>query len=105
MGNETLKDMRKASKALTALVEAWSELSSAMENPIVSDIMEKDYPFKESFDEIYFDIANWNMTVGTEIDIRVGVEEVARQIKSMGLSDNDNAEIVNRLKVRFETGF
>ena len=105
MGDGTLKDMKKASKALEALVEAWSELSSAMENPIISDIMARDYPFKESFDDIYFDVANWNMTVGTEIDIRIGVEEVVRQIRSMGLSDNDNAEIVNRLKVRFETGF
>ena len=105
MEKETFEALKKAGKSLSDLVEAWGNLIKAYENPVIGEILNIDYPFKESFDELYFRVLNWNFSAGEEIDVVLGVEEISKHIESMDLSDECNEEIVKRLQEKFETGF
>ena len=105
MEKETIEALKKASKAFNDFVEVWGNLIKAYENPVIGEILNIDYPFKESFDELYFRVLNWNFSAGEEIDIVLGFEEISKHIENMGLSDECNEEIVKRLQEKFETGF
>lgn len=105
MEKETIEALKKASKTLNDFVEVWGNLVKAYENPVISEILNIDYPFRESLDELYFRVLNWNFSAGEEIDIVLGVEEISKHIESMGLSDECNEEVIKWLQAKFETGF
>lgn len=105
MEKETIEALKEAGRSLNDLVQAWGNLVKAYENPVIGEILNIDYPFSESFDELYFRVLNWNFSAGEEIDIVLGVEGISKHIENMGLSDECNEEIVKRLQAKFETGF
>ena len=105
MEKETFEALKKAGKALNDLVEAWENLVGAYKNPLVDKILNTDYPFSESFDELYFRVLNWNFSAGEEIDVVLGVEEIGAHLDCLWMSDGCKAEVTKRLKDKFETGF
>ena len=102
---ETVEALKKAGQSLNDLVEAWKKLIEAYENPLVDKILNTDYPFSESFDELYFRVLNWNFSAGEEIDVVLGVEEIGAHLNRLWMSDECKAEVAKRLKDKFETGF
>ena len=105
MEKETLEALKKTGQALYDLVEAWGKLVEAYKNPFVETALNIDYPFSESFDELYFKVLNWNFSAGEEIDVVLGVEEISEHLDRLWMSDECKAEITRRLKEEFETGF
>ena len=105
MEKETYEALKKAGKSLNDLVEAWEKLVEAYNNPLVDKILNIDYPFSESFDELYFRVLNWNFSAGEEIDVVLGVEEISAHLDHLWMSDECKAEVTQRLKEKFETGF
>ena len=102
---ETVEALKKAGQSLNDLVEAWKKLIEAYENPLVDKILNTDYPFNESFDELYFRVLNWNFSAGKEIDVVLGVEEIGAHLDRLWMSDECKAEVTKRLNEKFETGF
>ena len=105
MEKETFEALKKAGKSLNDLVEAWGNLVEAYKNPLVDKILNTDYPFNESFDELYFRVLNWNFSAGEEIDVVLGVEEIGAHLDRLWMSDECKAEVTKRLNEKFETGF
>ena len=102
---ETVEALKKAGQSLNDLVEAWGKLVEAYKNPLVDKILNIDYPFGESFDELHFRVLNWNFSAGEEIDVVLGVEEISAHLNRLWMSDECKAEVVKRLEEKFETGF
>lgn len=105
MEKETFEALKKAGQSLNDLVEAWENLVEAYKNPLVDKVLNTDYPFSESFDELYFRVLNWNFSAGEEIDVVLGVEAISEHLDRLCMSDECKAEVAKRLKKKFETGF
>lgn len=105
MEKETYEALKEAGRALNDLVEAWGNLVEAYKNPLVDKILNIDYPFGESFDELHSRVLNWNFSAGEEIDVVLGVEEISAHLDRLWMSDECKAEVMKRLKEKFETGF
>ena len=105
MEKETFEALKKAGKSLNDLVEAWGNLIEAYKDPLVDKILNADYPFSESFDELRFRVMNWNFSAGEEIDVILGVEEIGAHLDRLWMSDECKAEVIKRLNEKFETGF
>ena len=105
MEKETIEALKKVGQSLNDLVEAWGNLVEAYKNPLINKILNIDYPFSESFDELHFRVLNWNFSAGEEIDVVLGVEEINTHLDCLGMSDECKAEVAKRLKEKLETGF
>ena len=105
MEKETIETLKQAGQSLNDLVKAWGNLVEAYKNPLVNKILNTDYPFSESFDELHFRVLNWNFSAGQEIDVILGVEEISAHLERLWMSDECKAEVAKRLKEHFETGF
>ena len=67
MEKETFEALKKAGQSLNNLVEAWGNLVEAYKNPLVDKILNTNYPFNESFDELY----SYSGKVATEEELRI----------------------------------
>ena len=97
MERETIVRLHNASQALTKLCNVWAELNNLWADPTVAEILDQNYPFSESFDELLSKVEDWNFLTGEELDIAWSVAEIEEKIDSLGLSDTGTVQIIKKL--------
>ena len=102
MDQNTINTLAIASRALVDLTKVWATLNDAWQNPTVAKILEENYPFSESFDELLAKVEDWNFLTGEELDIARTAGKVGHMIDQLGLSDTGTVQIIKKLNEKYK---